>query len=276
MSNEVALAEAASGQDPAAGLRAARALRELAERLEALQVRNAREHGWSWQEVAFFLGVSKQAVHKKYAGLLRRHDHGVGQRSRQGSPAQGRRQCLSDSSPPRGRPFVDARQEADQAGQDEIRSEHVLIGLLREPGPAADALTAAGLELAALRARLPRGDHDAPDGLDADALSTLGIDLDAVRRATDAAFGPGALDRAGVPGRRRLPFADDTRRSLAGAVRQAQQLSQRSISSGHMLIGILDERRNGALTLLTGAGADIAALRADVLARIMAPTLNAG
>ncbi len=70
MSNEVALAEAASGQDPAAGLQAARALRELAERLETLQVRNARDHGWSWQEIAVFLGISKQAVHKKYAGLL--------------------------------------------------------------------------------------------------------------------------------------------------------------------------------------------------------------
>ncbi len=166
--------------------------------------------------------------------------------------------------------FVDARDEADRAGHDEIRSEHVLIGLLREPGPAADALTAAGLELAALRARLPRGDHDAPAGLDADALSTLGIDLDAVRRATDAAFGPGALDRLAVSGQRRLPIAEDTRRSLAGAVRQAQQLSQRSISSGHMLIGILDQRRNGALTLLTGSGADIEALRADVLGRITA------
>ncbi len=70
MGNEIALAEAASGQDPAAGLRAARALRELAERLEALQVGNARAHGWSWQEIAVFLGVSKQAVHKKYAHLL--------------------------------------------------------------------------------------------------------------------------------------------------------------------------------------------------------------
>lgn len=70
MSNQVALAEAASGQDPAAGLRAARALRELAERLEVLQVENARAHGWSWQEIAFFLGVSKQAVHKKYASGL--------------------------------------------------------------------------------------------------------------------------------------------------------------------------------------------------------------
>jgi DNA-directed RNA polymerase specialized sigma24 family protein len=77
MSDEVALAEAASGQDPAAGLRAARALRELAERLEALQVSNARGHGWSWQEIAVFLGVSKQAVHKKYASLMT------------GKPAQG-------------------------------------------------------------------------------------------------------------------------------------------------------------------------------------------
>jgi hypothetical protein len=68
MSNGAQLTEAASGGDPAEGLRAARALRELAERLEALQVDNARAHGWSWQEIAFFLGVSKQAVHKKHAG----------------------------------------------------------------------------------------------------------------------------------------------------------------------------------------------------------------
>jgi hypothetical protein len=68
MGDETRLAEAASGGDPAQGLRAARALRELAERLEILQVDNARAHGWSWQEIAFFLGVSKQAVHKKHSG----------------------------------------------------------------------------------------------------------------------------------------------------------------------------------------------------------------
>ena len=68
MNEGVQLADAASGSNPAEGLRAAHALRELAERLEALQVQNARAHGWSWQEIAFFLGVSKQAVHKKYSG----------------------------------------------------------------------------------------------------------------------------------------------------------------------------------------------------------------
>jgi DNA-directed RNA polymerase specialized sigma24 family protein len=61
------LARAASGSDARTGLRAALALRRLAEMLEALQVANARDQGWSWQEIADALDVSKQAVHKKYA-----------------------------------------------------------------------------------------------------------------------------------------------------------------------------------------------------------------
>ncbi len=58
--------EDASSPDPDVGLRAVRSLRALAERLEALQVENARSLGWSWQEIAERLGVSRQAVHKKY------------------------------------------------------------------------------------------------------------------------------------------------------------------------------------------------------------------
>jgi hypothetical protein len=58
---------AASGRDPALGLRAVRALRALLERLEALQVDNARAAGWTWQEIADVLEVSRQAVHKKHA-----------------------------------------------------------------------------------------------------------------------------------------------------------------------------------------------------------------
>jgi DNA-directed RNA polymerase specialized sigma24 family protein len=56
----------AAGDKPREGLRAVRALRELADRLESLQVERARELGWSWQEIADALGVSKQAVHKKH------------------------------------------------------------------------------------------------------------------------------------------------------------------------------------------------------------------
>ncbi|GAA5012249.1 RNA polymerase subunit sigma-70 [Kitasatospora paranensis] len=70
MSETKQLAADASSRDPAIGLRAVRALRDLADRLEDLQVGNARTQGWSWQEIAACLGVSRQAVHKKYAKRL--------------------------------------------------------------------------------------------------------------------------------------------------------------------------------------------------------------
>ncbi len=60
------LATAASDADPRTGLRAVRALRRLLEHLEDTQVRQARALGWSWQEIAEVLGVSRQAVHKKH------------------------------------------------------------------------------------------------------------------------------------------------------------------------------------------------------------------
>jgi hypothetical protein len=60
------LASAANSTDPAVGLRAVASLRLLVEELQELQVANAREHGWSWQQIASALGVSKQAVHQKY------------------------------------------------------------------------------------------------------------------------------------------------------------------------------------------------------------------
>lgn len=66
MSDGVRLAEQASSKDPAVGLRAVASLRELADRLEVLQVANARDQGWSWQEIADCIGVSRQAMHKKH------------------------------------------------------------------------------------------------------------------------------------------------------------------------------------------------------------------
>src|SRR5262245_9134111 len=52
--------------DPDVGLRAVAALRVLTEQLEILQVDNARALGWSWQEIAARLGVTKQTVHRKH------------------------------------------------------------------------------------------------------------------------------------------------------------------------------------------------------------------
>jgi hypothetical protein len=74
MEQPTEVAAQATSSDPAIGLRAVASLRALLESLEALQVRRAREAGWSWQDIALALGVTKQAAHEK---------HGGGRRSRQ-------------------------------------------------------------------------------------------------------------------------------------------------------------------------------------------------
>ncbi|HEY3711780.1 MAG TPA: AsnC family protein [Amycolatopsis sp.] len=66
MEPTVQIAESATSDDPDVGLRAVAALRSLSERLEILQVENARKLGWSWQDIAERLGVTKQTVHRKY------------------------------------------------------------------------------------------------------------------------------------------------------------------------------------------------------------------
>jgi DNA-binding NarL/FixJ family response regulator len=66
MEENALTAAAAASPDPATGLRAVVALGKLRDRLEAVQVANARAQGWSWQAIADELGISKQAVHQKY------------------------------------------------------------------------------------------------------------------------------------------------------------------------------------------------------------------
>jgi hypothetical protein len=64
------LATATTADDPAVGLRAALALRRLAERVEASQVAVARRKGWSWQQIGDALGVTRQSVHAKHGKEL--------------------------------------------------------------------------------------------------------------------------------------------------------------------------------------------------------------
>ena len=66
MERTVEIAEGATSSDPDVGLRAVAALRTLTERLEILQIESARKLGWSWQDIAERLGVTKQTVHRKY------------------------------------------------------------------------------------------------------------------------------------------------------------------------------------------------------------------
>ena len=66
MGPAVDIAQSAASTDPDVGLRAVASLRVLTERLEIVQVESARKLGWSWQDIAGRLGVTKQTVHRKH------------------------------------------------------------------------------------------------------------------------------------------------------------------------------------------------------------------
>lgn len=60
---------ASAADDPEQALAQVVALRLMADRLERKAVADALARGWSWARIAQALGVSKQAAHKRLAGI---------------------------------------------------------------------------------------------------------------------------------------------------------------------------------------------------------------
>lgn len=60
------LVGALDGPDPIRALEAAAALQEDTSRMTTVLVRRARNAGCTWAEIAAALGVSRQAVHKRF------------------------------------------------------------------------------------------------------------------------------------------------------------------------------------------------------------------
>ncbi|MGA3150797.1 MAG: Clp protease N-terminal domain-containing protein [Streptosporangiaceae bacterium] len=167
-----------------------------------------------------------------------------------------------------------ARDEAADAGQQEVGTEHLLLGLLARPSHAADALHAAGVRAADLRARIPRGDAAQRDAPDADALAPAGADPDAAGLASGLTAGAGLPDQAGT-GQRVAPDAtgevrltSNARRAFELAQRQAERLRHHHVSPEHLLLGIIDQPGSQAVQALTVAGIHVGTLRADVLRRM--------
>lgn len=126
----------------------------------------------------------------------------------------------------------------------EITARHLALALLRQPG-LAEVLAEHGVTTAALDRT-----EDAAS-LDAEALRSLGIDLDSVRRAAEASFGPGAMDGLRSAGRRRgwlrrgsgspahLPFSPGAKRTLELSLRESIRLKSRDIRPEHLALGLL-------------------------------------
>jgi ATP-dependent Clp protease ATP-binding subunit ClpA len=152
-----------------------------------------------------------------------------------------------------------AREEAERCGHRYLGPEHVLLGVLAEGhSRAAGALRAAAVDLAAARAALARlaerGLVPAPRPSDAELLGALGIDLDAVRRDTEQAFGFRAVGEATwrVTRRRRwrgrrvvwTPLCGPpllAKRALQLATDQAHALGHDEVRPEHLLLGVLED-----------------------------------
>ncbi|WP_344688107.1 Clp protease N-terminal domain-containing protein [Blastococcus jejuensis] len=162
---------------------------------------------------------------------------------------------------------VGAQQEATRLHSGRIGTEHLLLALLDRPGsPTSAVLARFGLTHDAVTRSLV-GSAGSSD-LDADALTTLGIDLDAVRTSVEAAFGSGALDGPRREPGRHIPFSPRAKKVLQLALREAIVLDQKSISDGHIALGLLREGQGLAMKVLADLGVDVGALRRDVQAAL--------
>ncbi|EFG65460.1 Clp protease N-terminal domain-containing protein [Streptomyces sp. SPB074] len=100
----------------------------------------------------------------------------------------------------------DAATEAGERGDRRIGTEHLLLGVLRQPGPAA----ALGADVASARAAL--------DALDLAALAALGIDARGVARPAIPAS------------RKRAPFTSGARAVVPGALGAARSAGARRVT----------------------------------------------
>ena len=133
---------------------------------------------------------------------------------------------------------VRAQQEARGMRAEQIEPVHLLLAVSTGNGRGHAVLTEAGIDAASLAAAAFR----AGDPLDGDALAAVGVDLDRVRAAAEAAFGPGALDRGRAAAGGHLPFADGSKKALQESLRAALRTGRRRglrIDDAHVLAGVL-------------------------------------
>ncbi len=119
---------------------------------------------------------------------------------------------------------VQAQEDGRRLGHDYIGCEHLLLAAAAADEPSSTVLRDHGVTPERIKAEILRTagrgqPAGPPGGLDAEALASIGIDLDVVRARIEAAFGPDALTRA-------LPAARQRRRPawrkgpLAGLTRR--------------------------------------------------------
>ncbi len=175
-----------------------------------------------------------------------------------------------------------AREEAARAGRREIGTEHLLLGLMDEPGDATDVLEAVQADPAEVRAAVPQVEAARLAAADTPEATTIEAPIPEAT-TTEAATPPQAPPApGGTPGQARpgehgargpapaldLHLTRNARRALDLALRTAHRFRHDHVSSGHLLLSIIDQPDSGAVEALKVAGIHVGTLRTDILKQL--------
>ena len=122
-----------------------------------------------------------------------------------------------------------AQVEAAKLGRSYVGTEHLLLGVLTEPGAAAMVLK--------------------------------GIELDAVRAEVIQILGRGEEKIEG----RQMVYTPRTKKVLEQSVREARELNQNYVSTEHILLALMREREGVAAHVLIKMGVDLSKAREELL-----------
>jgi ATP-dependent Clp protease ATP-binding subunit ClpA len=180
---------------------------------------------------------------------------------------------------------IGAQEQARQLKHPFVGTEHLLLALLDPAaGVPAAVLREAGVDVIAVRQAIQRlvpSPRPALTDEDAEALRTIGIDLQAVLARLEDTLGAevltagapaprrrGFLRRRGLGGRQpggRVPFTGRAKKVLELSLREAIALKHDYIGSEHILLGLIREGEGLAARVLVDAGVDLSALRRATL-----------
>ncbi len=126
-----------------------------------------------------------------------------------------------------------AREEAERLRHEYVGTEHILLGLIREG-----------------------------EGVAAAVLQNLSVDLDEIQQKIEDTVKKGKAAAATGPD---LPYTSRAKKVLELAMAEARDLTHNYVGTEHLLLGLLREEKGIAAQVLTDAGINLDAARAETL-----------
>jgi ATP-dependent Clp protease ATP-binding subunit ClpC len=126
-----------------------------------------------------------------------------------------------------------AREEAARLHHEYVGTEHILLGLIREG-----------------------------EGVAAAVLQNLNVDLDEIQQKIEETVKKGKASQATGPD---LPYTSRAKKVLELAMGEARELNHSYVGTEHLLLGLLREEKGIAAQVLTDAGVNLDAARAETL-----------